>query len=188
MRIATAAMVFAVWTRPWRTFAAASREARLLLLLLGTCLAVMNCSFYLAISRLPLALVATIEFVWHDRTGTHRLARAAQLRGAGIRRDRRVLLTQPQWTRDPLGIGFAVEADLARCQHRHRRALVGDPVHLRSARNGATATQHLCLLSLLPATATIVGAIVLGQVPSLRELSGIVLVMAGVAIHRPATP
>ena len=63
LRIATAAMVFAVWTRPWRTFAAASREARLLLLLLGTCLAVMNCSFYLAISRLPLALVATIEFV-----------------------------------------------------------------------------------------------------------------------------
>ena len=44
------------------------------------------------------------------------------------------------------------------------------------------------MLSLLPATATIVGAIVLGQVPSLRELSGIVLVMAGVAIHRPATP
>jgi inner membrane transporter RhtA len=42
------------------------------------------------------------------------------------------------------------------------------------------------LLSLLPATATIIGAIVLAQIPSLRDLFGIALVISGVAIHKPA--
>ncbi|MBR0798738.1 EamA family transporter [Bradyrhizobium jicamae] len=40
------------------------------------------------------------------------------------------------------------------------------------------------LLSLLPASAAAIGLIVLGQVPSLAELTGIVLVIAGVALHR----
>lgn len=40
------------------------------------------------------------------------------------------------------------------------------------------------LLSLLPASATLIGAIVLGQIPSLRDVAGIVLVMGGVALHR----
>lgn len=38
------------------------------------------------------------------------------------------------------------------------------------------------LLALLPAIAMIVGALVLSQIPSLRDLSGLVLVMAGVAV------
>lgn len=42
------------------------------------------------------------------------------------------------------------------------------------------------LLALLPATATAVGAVVLAQVPGARDLAGIGLVMAGVALHRPA--
>ncbi len=42
------------------------------------------------------------------------------------------------------------------------------------------------LLALLPATATIVGAIVLAQIPSAKDIVGILLVMAGVAVHRPA--
>ena len=41
------------------------------------------------------------------------------------------------------------------------------------------------LLSLLPATACIIGIVVLGQVPSPVELAGIALVIAGVALHRP---
>jgi inner membrane transporter RhtA len=40
------------------------------------------------------------------------------------------------------------------------------------------------LVSLLPATATIVGLIVLTQVPSIRDVVGIGLVIAGVALHR----
>ncbi|MGH7155452.1 MAG: EamA family transporter [Acetobacteraceae bacterium] len=42
------------------------------------------------------------------------------------------------------------------------------------------------LLSLLPATAAVVGFVVLRQVPSTGEIAGIALVAAGVALHRPA--
>ena len=41
------------------------------------------------------------------------------------------------------------------------------------------------LVSLLPATATVIGVVVLAQVPSLREVAGVALVVAGVALHRP---
>jgi inner membrane transporter RhtA len=42
------------------------------------------------------------------------------------------------------------------------------------------------LLALLPATAAIVGAVVLAQMPGAKDVLGIALVMAGVAVHRPA--
>ena len=42
------------------------------------------------------------------------------------------------------------------------------------------------MLSLLPATATVIGALVLGQFPTLQELAGVVLVMAGIALHHPS--
>jgi inner membrane transporter RhtA len=42
------------------------------------------------------------------------------------------------------------------------------------------------LLALLPATATIIAAIVLAQIPTVKDLLGIALVMAGIAIHKPA--
>src|SRR3546814_11320464 len=56
LRIASAAAVFAPWTRPWRTFVQAPPRTRLLLLAFGACLAAMNCSFYLALDRLPIPL------------------------------------------------------------------------------------------------------------------------------------
>jgi inner membrane transporter RhtA len=40
------------------------------------------------------------------------------------------------------------------------------------------------LLALLPATATIIGVLVLQQVPSIPELAGVGLVILGVGIHR----
>jgi inner membrane transporter RhtA len=40
------------------------------------------------------------------------------------------------------------------------------------------------MVSLLPATATVVGVVVLGQVPSLVEAIGVALVVAAVAVHR----
>ena len=43
------------------------------------------------------------------------------------------------------------------------------------------------LLALLPATATVVGAVVLAQIPTLHDLIGVALVMAGVALHKPAS-
>ena len=62
-RIGSAALIFAPLTRPWRIFAAADRRMRLTLLAMGVCLAVMNTSFYLALDRLPMSLVAAMEFV-----------------------------------------------------------------------------------------------------------------------------
>ena len=40
------------------------------------------------------------------------------------------------------------------------------------------------MLALLPAFAAITGAVVLGQIPTMRELAGIGLVIVGVALHR----
>jgi EamA-like transporter family len=39
------------------------------------------------------------------------------------------------------------------------------------------------MLALLPAAATVIGLIILGQVPTLQDLLGIGLVIAGVALH-----
>lgn len=44
------------------------------------------------------------------------------------------------------------------------------------------------MLALLPATATIIGVIVLAQIPSAMDVLGVLLVMAGVAVHKPAQP
>ncbi len=60
LRIASAALVFALWRRPWRALRGLDRNT---LLAWGAVLALMNCCFYLAIDRLPLATVAAIEFL-----------------------------------------------------------------------------------------------------------------------------
>jgi inner membrane transporter RhtA len=44
------------------------------------------------------------------------------------------------------------------------------------------------MLALLPAFATVIGAIVLGQIPTVRDLAGIALVIVGVAIHQAGQP
>lgn len=46
---------------------------------------------------------------------------------------------------------------------------------------------YALMVSLLPATATVIGVVVLTQIPSLRETAGVVLVVAGVALHRGST-
>lgn len=62
-RIASAAVVFALWRRPWCMFMAISWGQRRILLALGVVLALMNACFYLAISRIPLGTVGAIEFL-----------------------------------------------------------------------------------------------------------------------------
>jgi inner membrane transporter RhtA len=44
------------------------------------------------------------------------------------------------------------------------------------------------MLALLPVAATVIGLVILGQVPTARDLAGIGLVIAGVALHRTPTP
>jgi inner membrane transporter RhtA len=246
LRIASAAVVFACWRRPWRVFTAASSRQRLVFAALGLVLATMNSLFYLAVDRLPLATVGSIEFL-----GTVILA------AAGARTRRNVLalvlavggvvvLTSVQLTGQPLGLVFA----FANCAgfmiyimlgHRIANtatdggdscglpmsgidqlglsmliaAVVATPLGIGPAAAAFThpawllwgvgvgvcssvipyVTDQLAMarlpratfslmLALLPAAATVIGLIVLGQVPTVRDLAGIGLVIFGVALHR----
>src|SRR5262249_24419892 len=63
LRIASAAVIFAVWRRPWRVFAGQSWAQRRIFIVLGVVLGTMNVCFYLAIARLPLGTVGAIEFL-----------------------------------------------------------------------------------------------------------------------------
>jgi inner membrane transporter RhtA len=51
-----------------------------------------------------------------------------------------------------------------------------------------TRAAYSLMVSLLPATATVVGIVVLAQIPSVPELVGVGLVAAAVAVHREGVP
>ncbi|MEP3278202.1 MAG: EamA family transporter, partial [Stappiaceae bacterium] len=106
-RIATAAVVFATFTRPWHTLWAADTKTRWLLIGLGICLAVMNTSFYLALDKLPMSLVAAMEFVgtigvalWGLRSGRNAVALLLTIIGVFV-------LIDVKWASDPLGLFWA---------------------------------------------------------------------------------
>ena len=63
LRIASAAAVFAFWKGPWRLFAELGAGEKRTAIALDFVLAIMNVCFYLAIDRLPLGTVGTIEFL-----------------------------------------------------------------------------------------------------------------------------
>jgi inner membrane transporter RhtA len=235
LRIASAAIVFAAWRRPWRALALLDRRT---LVAWGAVLALMNCCFYLAIERLPLATVAAIEFlpvVGLAALGarTPRNAAALVLAVPGV-----YLLTGIRLEGEPLGVAlafanaglFALYIVLA-----HRAAqgagvdalglamlvaavcvtpLAGaqalpafaDPVALLAGIGVGVSSSvipyvfdqlamarlpratYALLVSLLPATAAVIGVVVLGQVPSPQEAAGVMLVIAGVALHRAPAP
>ena len=43
---------------------------------------------------------------------------------------------------------------------------------------------YALLVSLMPATATVIGVVVLTQIPGVAQIAGVLLVVAGVAPHR----
>jgi inner membrane transporter RhtA len=238
LRIATAALLFAIWRRPWRAYARLEQDGRRLLLAWGTTLAVMNACFYVAIDRLPLSTVASIEFLpvialaaLGVRTRRNALALGAAVGGV-------YLVTGVQFGGEPLGVAFAfANAALFAAYivqaHRVSRlpeltgidglaaamliaALVitpigswavvpalTDPVALAAgagvglcssvipyvtdqlAMRRLARPTYALMVSLLPATATVIGVIVLAQIPTPAEATGVALVMAGVALHRP---
>ena len=45
---------------------------------------------------------------------------------------------------------------------------------------------YALMVSLLPATAVVIGVVVLGQIPSAVEVGGVALVVAAMAVHREA--
>ncbi len=238
MRIASAALIFAPWTKPWRTIREADNRTRFLLVSLGACLAVMNTSFYLALDRLPMSLVAAMEFIgtigvalYGLRTGRNLAALVLAVLGVFI-------LIDVKWETDPLGLFWAflnAALFLGYIVLGHKAAEDGAsggverlgaamaialvflmPVGFAEAVEAfgsitlilagigvgicSSVIPYICdqlamsrlprasfalLLALLPATATIIAAIVLAQIPSLRDVFGVILVMAGVAVHRP---
>ena len=236
-RIASAALFFAPVTKPWRTFQAADRHTRFLLVALGACLALMNTSFYLALDRLPMSLVAAMEFIGSIAVALYGLRTRRNLAALVIASVGVFVLIDVKWQSDAVGLAWsALNAVLFAVY-----LVLGHQIAARGARNGVanlgaamavafllilpvgageviTALQvpilvlaglgvGLCssvipyvfdqlamarlprasfalMLSLLPAVATVIGAFVLAQIPSLSDLVGIGLVMAGIALHK----
>ena len=237
LRIASAAAIFALWRRPWRTFLALDRGGRTLIVALGAVFAAMNVCFYISIDRLPLATVAAIEFIGPIVLAaigarTARNVAAVATAAAGV-----YLLTHVQFEGEPVGVAFAfANAALFTAYivlaHRvaRRSGLSGidglaaamllaflfvSPIGLSSAADafsdpvaiaagigvGVTSSvipyvfdqlamarlaraTYALFVALLPATATVIGVIVLQQLPSLVDLAGIALVMAGIVLHQ----
>jgi inner membrane transporter RhtA len=239
LRIASAAAVFAPLTRPWRTLRGADARQLRLLIAFGACLALMNSSFYLALDRLPISLVAAIEFVGTIGVALYGLRSRRNLAALVIAVAGALILIDVRWASDPAGLAFAFLNGALFVGYivlGHRLAASGAsngvanlgaamaiacvialPIGLKQALAAfssplllaaafgvgvcSSVIPYVCdqlamsrlprasfalLLSLLPATATVIGAIVLAQIPGPRDVLGIALVIAGVAIHRPA--
>ena len=237
LRIAAAAVVFAVWRRPWRHRRDLGRATRGTLVAWAAVLAGMNSVFYLALERLPLGTVAAVEFVpvlalaaLAARTPRNLAALAGAVAGVALLADVRLAA-------EPLGLAYAAAnavlfAAYIVLGHRVARdaALPGidglaismllaavlalplgiaaaapaltDPVALAAGVGVGVCSSvipyvfdqlamarlpratYALLVSLLPATATVIGVVVLTQVPTRAELAGVALVVAGVAVHR----
>jgi inner membrane transporter RhtA len=237
LRIASAALVFALWRRPWRMIASQSWPQRRRVLALGVVLGLMNACFYQAIARLPLSTVGAIEFLgpillaaFGARTPRNLAALVLAAAGGWI-------LTDIRLGGEPLGYLFA----FANCAlfalyivFGHRIAQDGDTAGIDGLSlamlialaavspigfTGALAAlqqpylllagigvgicssviPYICdqlamarlprptfalLLSLLPASAALIGIVVLQQIPTVAEGAGILLVMGGVALHK----
>jgi inner membrane transporter RhtA len=236
LRIASAALIFLLWRRPWRTWPRLDRPTKLLILAWGAVLAVMNSCFYLAIESLPLGTVAAIEFLpvivlAALAVRTRRNVAALILAVAGV-----YLLTDVRLVAEPAGMAFAVAnavlfAAYIVLGHRVARdaqlpgidglalsmviaAMVALPIGVVDAAPAFTdlavlaaavgvgvsssVIPYVCdqlamkrlpratyalLVSLLPATATVIGVIVLTQIPAVVEVLGVLLVIVGVALH-----
>jgi len=237
LRIATAAVVFAAWRRPFALLRSGSPDQATTLVALGVVLAAMNATFYLAIARLPLSTVGAIEFLCPIALAafgarSRRNIVALALATAGVYQ-----LADVRLGGEPLGFAFAffncvLFVLYVVLGHRIARdggaegierlgaamliALVaitpfgltgalpaiGEPL-LVGAGIGvgvcSSVIPYVCdqlamarlsratfalLLALLPATAAGIGLLVLGQVPTPSEWSGVALIVVGVAIHR----
>ena len=248
LRIASAAVVFAIWRRPWRLIARLSSHQRWVLLAMGAVLAAMNSLFYLAVDRLPLSTVGAVEFLGvvilaaaGTRTRRNTLALVVAIGGVAALTDVRIV-------HEPLGFVFAfancagfmlyvilghkiantdpdgsnsdpASGALSGIDQLGAAMLVAAVVATPWGIGGAAPTfTHptwllwgiavgLCssvipyvtdqlamarlrratfalMLSILPATATVIGLLVLGQVPTVQDLVGIALVIPGVALHQ----
>jgi len=108
LRIASAALIFAPVTKPWRTLRAADPQQRRLLFAFAACLALMNSSFYLALETLPLSLVAAIEFVGTIGVALFGLRSFRNLAALVVAALGTFLLLDVRWSSDPVGLFWAL--------------------------------------------------------------------------------
>jgi inner membrane transporter RhtA len=239
LRIASAAVIFACWRRPWRGVRELEPSGRWLLVAWGVVLAIMNVCFYEAIARLPLGTVAAIEFLPVIVVAAVGARRSRNLAALALAVAGVYLLTDVRLAGETVGFVFAfVNAVLFALY-----IVLGDRVAKRDAMGGidglaasmliaaiivtpiggvaavrafgdpiaiaaglgvgitSSVIPYVCdqlalariaratyalLVALLPATATVIGIVVLTQIPSWPEVVGVALVIAGVASHRPA--
>jgi len=239
LRIASAAVVFAIWRRPWVGWARLDATTRRLVVGWGVVLAVMNCSFYLAIARLHLGTVAAIEFLpvivlaaIGSRTARNGAALALAVTGV-------YLLTNVVLEAEPLGVAMALLnaalfAAYIALGHRVAQRGAGSGIDALAAAMLVAAvvvtpvagvaalpalasplavlagigvgvsssvipyvtdqlamarikrSTYALLISILPATATVIGVVVLRQFPTVAQMAGVGLVIAAVALHRDA--
>jgi inner membrane transporter RhtA len=237
LRIASAAVIFAVWRRPWRALGRLRRVTVRTLVAWGAVLALMNCCFYLAIDRLPLGTVAAIEFLPVIALAALGVTSRRNLLALALAVGGVYLVTGVRFDTQPLGLACAfanaglfaayiVLADrvakddaitgidgLAAAMLVAAVAVTpmagwaaapafADPVALLAGIGVGVSSSvipyvtdqlalarlpratYALMVSLLPATATVIGIVVLTQVPSLAESCGVGLVVVGVAVHR----
>jgi inner membrane transporter RhtA len=237
LRIASAAVIFAAWRRPWRRASRLDPTTKRVLIAWGVVLAAMNCCFYEAIDRLPLGTVAAIEFLpviglaaLGARTPRNAIALLTAVAGV-------YLLVHPRIDAQPLGLALAFAnaalfATYIVLAHRtaqdpaisgidglagamliacvvatpfaapHAIGALADPLALLAAVGVGICSSvipyvtdqlamarldratYSLMVSLLPAAATVIGLVVLAQVPSPLEALGVACVIAGVAVHR----
>ena len=243
LRIASAALVFALWRRPWRACLTLDRSGRALIVALGAVFAAMNACFYVSIDRLPLATVAAIEFIGPIALAllgarTRRNTAAVVVAAGGV-----YLLTHVRFGGQPVGLAFAFAnaglftAYIVLAHRVARRTTIrpvdglaaamlfafvfvspiglsgaahalGDPVAILAGVGVGVSSSvipyvfdqlamarlpratYALFVALLPASATVIGVVVLRQLPSLVDVAGIALVMIGVASAgaAPETP
>lgn len=107
LRIASAAIIFACWRRPWRLVTGWSPSQRRDLIGLGVVLGAMNASFYLAIARLPLGTVGAIEFLGPIVLAAASVRSARNAAALGLAIAGVGLLTNVGVEGEPIGVAFA---------------------------------------------------------------------------------
>lgn len=237
LRIASAALVFALWRRPWKIVAGQSWAQLRILVALGIVLGLMNVCFYQAIARLPLSTVGAIEFIgpillaaFGARTPRNITALVLAAGGGWI-------LTGVGFGGEPIGYLFA----FANCALFILYVVLGHQIAQDGGAEGidrlgmamlialvtvfpigfggallafqqpylllagigvgicSSVIPYVCdqlamarlsratfslLLALLPASAVVIGIIVLRQIPTVTEFIGILFVAGGIALHR----
>lgn len=107
LRILSAAVIFALWRRPWRAWRAAGRRERATIVVWGVLLAQMNTVFYLAIEVLPLGTAAAIEFAGPIALAAVAVRSLRNLGALALAVSGVAALSQVSLAGEPLGFLFA---------------------------------------------------------------------------------